>query len=146
LWRWDAVAGRRFLQQVQNTFPDQEQWISTCCRWFTPSPSRDETTMGTDRMLSVVATIDTDRDGEVLERQLAEQMLFGGYLERIFVERSGIVDLALGRWDRYVGRHNISSILCIAPSLRTSPTPTVMMRFKYAYLSVEVSNLGSVRK
>src|SRR5207244_12312708 len=25
LWRWDAVAGHWFVQQVQNTFPDQEQ-------------------------------------------------------------------------------------------------------------------------
>src|SRR5256885_11071054 len=32
LYRWDAVAECRFVQQVQNTLPDQEQWISTCCR------------------------------------------------------------------------------------------------------------------
>src|SRR5436190_18294255 len=32
LCRWDAVAECRFVQQVQNTLPDQEQWISTCCR------------------------------------------------------------------------------------------------------------------
>src|SRR2546428_3075372 len=31
LCRWDAVAECRFVQQVQNTFPDQEQWISICC-------------------------------------------------------------------------------------------------------------------
>jgi hypothetical protein len=43
-------------------------------------------------------------------------------------------------------RYRISSMVWIAPSGRTSPTPTVMIRFRYAYLSVEVSNLGSVRK
>src|SRR6266478_4390392 len=32
LCRWDAVGECRFVQQVQNTFPDQEQWISICCR------------------------------------------------------------------------------------------------------------------
>src|SRR2546430_16372087 len=31
LYRWDAAAECRFVQQVQNTLPDQEQWISTCC-------------------------------------------------------------------------------------------------------------------
>src|SRR5438045_1780796 len=42
--------------------------------------------------------------------------------------------------------HRISSILCTAPSGRVSPTPTVTMRFKNAYASAEVSNLGTVRK
>src|SRR5882724_3882975 len=31
LCRWDAVAECRFVQQVQNTLPDQEEWISICC-------------------------------------------------------------------------------------------------------------------
>src|SRR5438067_8862154 len=42
--------------------------------------------------------------------------------------------------------HRISSILCTAPSGRVSPTPIVTMRFKNAYASAEVSNLGTVRK
>src|SRR5881275_2387373 len=32
LCRWDALAECRFVQHVQNTLPDHEQWISTCCR------------------------------------------------------------------------------------------------------------------
>src|SRR5207237_7917542 len=40
LYRWDAVAECRFVQQVQNTLPDQEQWISTCSGEFMPSPRR----------------------------------------------------------------------------------------------------------
>ena len=51
---------------------------------------------------------------------------------------------------RYAGlrrpRYSISSILCTAPSGRVSPTPMVMMRFKNAYRSADVSNLGTVRK
>ena len=42
--------------------------------------------------------------------------------------------------------HRISSILCTAPSGRVSPAPIVTMRFKNAYASAEVSNLGAVRK
>src|SRR6267143_5159797 len=38
--------------------------------------------------------------------------------------------------------HRISSILCTAPSGRASPIPTVTMRFKNVYVSVEVSNRG----
>ena len=34
----------------------------------------------------------------------------------------------------------------IAPPDTTSPAPAVMMRFKNAYFSAEVSNRGSVRK
>jgi hypothetical protein len=34
LSRWDALAECRFVQQVQNTFPDQEQRISICCPVF----------------------------------------------------------------------------------------------------------------